>query len=214
MDLVRALIEIRDVVSTLGEIAERNVSVASLHRDVEDAISFLRELRSCLEDRRKENTKNKERYIVPSALVFRDYGEFAAAAERERAQDPIVRKHAQRQRRELLRNIYIPLSDDDERDHEEQDAADRADLAAANAFTEVMHAFHEEIPRFERVVSAMADLDVLQSFATSCASSRGAVGFTRPRFTTDTSSEYFRARLQLAPSTQAEYGGRRQENHA
>ena len=188
VDLVRALIEIRDVVSTLSEIAERNVSVASLHRDVEDAISFLRELRSCLEDRRKENTKNKERYIVPSALVFRDYGEFAAAAERERAQDQIVRKHAQRQRRELLRNIYIPLSDDDERDDEEQDAADRADLAAANAFTEVMHAFYEEIPRFERVVSAMADLDVLQSFATSCASSRGAVGFTRPRFTTDTSS--------------------------
>ena len=44
-----------------------------------------------------------------------------------------------------------------------------------------MLAFREEIPRLTRRQRDV-DLDVLQGFATTCASSRGAVGFVRPTF--------------------------------
>lgn len=81
VDLVCVLIEICDVVFILSEIVERNVFVASLYRDVEDAILFFCELCLCLEDRWKENMKNKERYIVLSVFVFCDYGEFVVVVE-------------------------------------------------------------------------------------------------------------------------------------
>ena len=174
-----SLIDICDVASVIGHLVDRNVSIASLFQDLDGVRDFVRQLRSSL----VVTAMSKKSFIVtPSPEVFVEYGEAAQDAMRERNMDPIARRQSERMRKEL-RRIYIPLSDDDEeRDADEQDAADRADLAAANAFTELMQAFREEIPRFERVVSAMCDLDVLQSFATTCASSRGVIGFTRPEF--------------------------------
>ena len=184
--LLDAMLEICDVVSVLGpDLAERNSSIASLCDDLDGARDFLRQLRSSLI---VTQISKKQFVVTPSPEFFVEYGEAAREAMCEQHIDPISRRQSERIRKEF-RSIYIPLSDDDEeRDGEQQDAADKADLAAADAFTELMAAFREEIPRFERVVSAVCDLDVLQSFATSCSSSRSAVGFTRPKFVNSASN--------------------------
>jgi len=185
VQLLEALIDICDVASTLDHLVDRNVSISSLIQDLSGVRDFARQLRSSL----VVTALSKKSFVVtPSPDFFIEYGEAAQDAMRERSMDSIARRQSQLTRKEL-RRIYIPLSDDDDdRDADEQDAADRADLAAADAFTELMQAFREEIPRFERVVSAMCDLDVLQSFAMTCASSRGAVGFTRPKFSSASSN--------------------------
>ena len=176
--LLDTLIGICDVVNVISDLAPRNVSIARLCQDLDGVRPFLCELRSSL----VVTPNGKKTYVVtPSVDFFQEYGEFARQAIAERNQDPALKRAAERHRKEL-RQIYIPLSDDEDDVDVENDASDRADLAAADAFTEVMLAFREEIPRFERVVSAMCDLDVLQGFATTCASSRGAVGFVRPTF--------------------------------
>ena len=176
--LLEALISIFDVVNVINDLAPRNVSIAGLCHDLDGVRPFLCELRSSL----VVTPNGKKTYVVtPSVDFFHEYGEFARQAIAEQNQDPTLKRAAERHRKEL-RQIYIPLSDDEEGADVERDASDRADLAAADAFTEVMLAFREEIPRFERVVSAVCDLDVLQGFATTCASSRGAIGFVRPKF--------------------------------
>jgi len=172
------LIDICECVDVISHFAEKNLSIAGLMSDVDGAREFLRELRSSL----VVTAVGKKSFVVtPSPDVFQDYALAVSEASKERKQDPLQRIQAERQRKQI-RNLHLELSDDDDMDLPEQDADDRVDLAAANAFTEVMHAFAEELPRFERVVSAMSDLDVLQGFATTCASARGSVGFTRPTF--------------------------------
>jgi DNA mismatch repair ATPase MutS len=174
--LLDVLMDICEITSIIKPLAERNVSISHLMNEVEAVQGFIRELRASL----VVTAVEKKKFVVtPSPMVFVEFGNAAREAIRERNQDPILRRQNERQRKEI-RNLYIPLSDD-ERD-DECDAEDRADLAAANAFTEVMSVFREEISRLERIVSAMCDLDVLQGFATVCASSRGAVGFCRPKF--------------------------------
>ena len=182
LDFTKALdglIDICDVVHVVAHISEKNVSIADLVRDLQGARDFLRQLRSSL----VVTAVTKKKFeVAPSTDVFVEYADAMEEAIRERKQDPLQRMQAERQRKQI-KSLHLVLSDDDDDANlPEQDADDRADIAAANAFTEVMHAFAEELPRFERVVSAMCDLDVLQSFATTSASARGSIGFTRPNF--------------------------------
>ena len=177
--LLDTLIGIYDVVNVISDLAPRKrLHRAACAQDLDGVRPFLCELRSSL----VVTPNGKKTYVVtPSVDFFQEYGEFARQAIAERNQDPALKRA--RSDMQELRQIYIPLSDDEDDADVENDASDRADLAAADAFTEVMLAFREEIPRFERRRPAlMCDLDVLQGFATTCASSRGAVGFVRPTF--------------------------------
>ena len=174
--LLDSLIAICDVARIIRPLAEFNTSIDGLLNDIGGSRDFLQELRSAL----VVTAVEKKKFVVtPSPVVFTEFGEYAREAIRERNQDPFLRQQNEKRRKEL-RNLYIPLSDDEADDERcYQDADDKADLAAANAFTEVMSAFREELQRFERIVNGISTLDVLQGFATVCMSSRGSIGFSR-----------------------------------
>jgi len=174
--LLDSLIAICDVARIIRPLAEFNTSIDGLLNDIAGSREFLQELRSAL----VVTAVEKKKFVVtPSPVVFTEFGEYAREAIRERNQDPFLRQQNEKRRKEL-RNLYIPLSDDEADDERcYQDADDKADLAAANAFTEVMSAFREELQRFERIVNGISTLDVLQGFATVCMSSRGSIGFSR-----------------------------------
>lgn len=182
--LLDSLIAICDVAKIIRPLAEFNTSIAGLLTDVAGSREFLQELRSALVVTATDE-KKKKCVVTPSPVVFTEFGEYAREAIRERNQDPFLRRQNEKRRKEL-RNLYIPLSDDegdDERCY--QDADDKADLAAANAFTEVMSAFREELQRFERIINGISTLDVLQGFATVCMSSRGSIGFSRAQLSSE-----------------------------
>ena len=180
--LLDSLIAICDVAKIIRPLAEFNISIDGLLADVAGSREFLQELRSAL----VVTALEKKKFVVtPSPVVFTEFGEYAREAIRERNQDPFLRRQNEKRRKEL-QNLYIPLSDDEADDERcYQDADDKADLAAANAFTEVMSAFREELQRFERIINGISILDVLQGLATVCMSSRGSIGFSRAQLSSE-----------------------------
>ena len=179
--LLDSLIAICDVAKIIRPLAEFDTSIDGLLADVAGSREFLQELRSAL----VVTAIEKKCIVTPSPVVFTEFGEYAREAIRERNQDPFLRRQNEKRRKEL-RNLYIPLSDDEADDERcYQDADDKADLAAANAFTEVMSAFREELQRFERIINGISILDVLQGFATVCMSSRGSIGFSRAQLSSE-----------------------------